>query len=132
MKKITQLLMIIAFLFSFNAFSQLDEINLKGEWKDKDLQVEYRFSDDTKAYFSQMGYGMSVTYKVDFSKTPFWIDFTMQRGEIKVKIPGLLRIINKDTIWIEQFPPYAKHPVEFSKDFKSKTRTIHVLVRNKP
>ena len=130
-KIIAQVLVITVCLFSFNGFSQSHEINLKGKWIDKDLQVEYNFSSNTNASFSQMGYGMSVSYKVDFSKSPFWIDFTLQRGGNKLKMPGLLRVINKDTIWIEQFAPLTNHPTEFSKDFKSKARKIHVLVRAK-
>ena len=130
--KIAQSFLFTISLISFTVFSQSNEINLKGKWVDKDLQVEYNFSSNSKASFSQMGYGMPVSYKVDFSKSPFWIDFTLQRGGNKMKMPGLLRVIDKDTIWIEQFPPYAKHPTEFSKDFKSKARKIHVLVRAKP
>ena len=129
--KINQFLLIVFCLISFSIYSQSIDVNLKGKWVDKEMQVEYNFSNNAKASFSQMGYGMSVSYNVDFSKFPFWIDFTMQRGSNKVKIPGLLRVINKDTIWIEQFPPYAKHPTEFSEDFKSKARKIHVLVRAK-
>lgn len=131
MKKTTQLLLLIALLFSFSAFSQSKEIDIKGKWIDKEMQVEYNFSSNSKASFSQMGYGMSVSYKVDFSKSPYWIDFTLQRGGNKLKMPGLLRVINKDTIWIEQFPPYSEHPTKFSKDFTSRTRKIHVLVRKK-
>jgi hypothetical protein len=131
MKKIAQLLLLLIFLFSFNAFSQLKEVDIKGKWIDKEMQVEYNFSTNSKASFSQMGYGMSVSYKVDFSKSPYWIDFTLQRGGNKIKMPGLLRVINKDTIWIEQFPPYSIHPTKFSKDFTSRTRKIHVLVRKK-
>lgn len=130
--KNTQLFLFAICLLSYSAFSQSSEINLKGKWFDKDLQVEYNFSSNTKASFSQMGYGMPVSYIIDFSKSPFWIDFTLQRGSNKMKMPGLLRVIDKNTIWIEQFPPYAKHPTEFSKDFKSKARKIHVLVRTKP
>ena len=131
MKKIAQSLLLFACMFSFNAFSQSEEINIKGKWIDKELKVEYYFSSNDKANFSQMGYGMALSYKVDFSKSPFWIDFTMQRGGNKLKMPGLLRVINKDTIWIEQFAPYSKHPTQFSKDFISRSRTIHVLVRKK-
>ncbi len=131
MKKIAQSLILITCLFSFNAFSQSEELSIKGKWVDKEMQVEYNFTSNTKASFSQMGYGMSVSYKIDFSKPTYWIDFTMQRGGNKMKIPGLLRVINKDTIWIEQFAPYSKHPTHFSKDFISRSRTIHVLVRNK-
>ena len=95
------------------------------------MQVEYDFTSNTKAYFSQMGYGMSVSYTIDFSKPIYWIDFTLQRAGQKMKMPGLLKILNKDTIWIEQFPPYSEHPTKFSKDFTSRTRKIHVLVRKK-
>lgn len=131
MKKIAQLLVILLMLQCFNAFSQSKELNIKGKWVDKEMNVEYNFSSNSKASFSQMGYGMSVTYKVDFSKSPYWIDFTLERAGNKMKMPGLLRMINKDTIWIEQFPPYSKHPTVFSKDFTSRTRKIHVLVRKK-
>jgi len=131
MKRIAQLLVLIAFLVPMNTFSQLEEINIKGKWEDKELQVEYNFSSTTEARFSQMGYGMSVSYEVDFSKSPYWIDFTLLRGGSKMKMFGLLRILNKDTIWIEQFSPHLKHPTKFSKDFISRTRKIHVLVRKK-
>lgn len=131
MNKITTTLLVILYFISISVSSQSSEINLKGKWIDKELKVEYNFSSNSEASFSQMGYGMPVTYKVDFSKSPFWIDFTLQRGSNKLKMPGLLRIINKDTIWIEQFPPFSKHPTAFSKDFKSKSRKIHVLVRTK-
>lgn len=130
--KNAQLFLFAICLLSYSAFSQSSEINLKGKWIDKDLQVEYNFSSNTKASFSQMGYGMPVSFIIDFSKSPFWIDFTLQRGSNKMKMPGLLRVIDKNTIWIEQFPSFAKHPTEFSKDFKSKARKIHVLVRTKP
>ncbi len=131
MKKIALLAVLMIFLVPVYAFSQSKEINIKGKWEDKELQVEYNFSSTTKASFSQMGYGMSVFYEVDFSKSPYWIDFTLQRAGNKMKMLGLLRIINKDTIWIEQFSPHSKHPTKFSKDFTSRTRKIHVLVRKK-
>ncbi len=131
MKKITQTFVLITCLFCINAFSQFKEIDLEGKWTDKELQVEYSFSKNAKAYFSQMGYGMSVSYKVDFSQSPFWIDFTLERAGKEIKIPGLLRVVNKDTIWIEQFPPSSNHPTKFSNDFASRARSIHVLVRKK-
>jgi hypothetical protein len=131
MKKITKGHILLMIFLNVSVFSQSKEIEIKGKWVDKELQVEYDFLSSTKASFSQMGYGMSVSYNVDFSKSPFWIDFTLQRGGEKMKMPGLLRVINKDTIWIEQFSPLAQHPTKFSKDFISRTRTIHVLVRKK-
>jgi len=131
MKRIAQSVVVIAMLFGFNSFGQSQEVDIKGKWEDKELQVEYDFSSSTKARFSQMGYGMSVSYVVDFSKSPYWIDFTLQRGGDKMKMLGLLRVINTDTIWIEQFPSLSKHPTKFSKDFISRTRKIHVLVRQK-
>ena len=131
MRKIAQTLTILLLLQCFTTYSQSKELNIKGKWVDKEMKVEYNFSSNSKASFSQMGYGMSVTYEVDFSKSPYWIDFTLQRAGNKMKMPGLLRVINKDTIWIEQFPSYSKHPTKFSKDFTSRTRKIHVLVRKK-
>lgn len=131
MKKIAQLLVLMTLLVPVYAFCQSEEINIKGKWEDKEMHVEYHFSSTTKASFSQMGYGMSVSYEVDFSKSPYWIDFTLQRAGNKMKMLGLLRVINKDTIWIEQFSPHSKHPTKFSKDFTSRTRKIHVLVRKK-
>jgi len=132
MKKIAKLLVFISLLTPGFTFSQSEEINITGKWEDKELHVEYDFSSTNTASFSQMGYGMSVSYEVDFSKSPYWIDFTLQRAGNKMKMLGLLRIINKDTIWIEQFSPGSKHPTKFSKDFISRTRKIHVLVRKKP
>ncbi len=126
----TTLLTTLALVVCVNVFSQKNTA-LKGKWIDKQLQVEYEFSNNKNAYFSQMGYGMPVYYKVDYTQSPFWIDFTLKRAGKEIKIPGLLRVINKDTIWIEQFPPLEKHPTKFSKDFTSRTRKIHVLVRKK-
>ena len=131
MKKTATLLVTIALLLNFTMFSQSKEVDIRGEWEDKEMNVEYNFSSNTKASFSQMGYGMSVSYKIDFSKSPYWIDFTLERAGNKMKMPGLLRIINTNTIWIEQFPMHSKHPTKFSKDFTSRTRKIHVLVRKK-
>ena len=54
--KNAQLFLFAICLLSYSAFSQSSEINLKGKWIDKDLQVEYNFSSNTKASFSQMGY----------------------------------------------------------------------------
>ena len=130
MKKITKVFTLAIALFSLCSYAQFKDINISGKWEDKEMKVEYNFSTKDKAYFSQMGYGMPLSYKVDITKSPYWIDFTIERGGNKIKIPGLLRIIDKDTIWIEQFPPYSKHTTEFSEDFKSKSRKIHVLVRN--
>lgn len=127
----TKLLIIITVFTCFNTFSQSNGLNLKGKWLDKQLQVEYEFTNEKDAFFSQMGYGMPISYKLDYTQSPFWIDFTLKRGGKEVKIPGLIRVINKDTIWIEQFPPFSKHPTKFSKDFTSRTRKIHVLVRKK-
>lgn len=74
---------------------------------------------------------MTIDYKLDMTKDPYWIDFTMKRGGQSMKLPGLLKIKHKDTIWIEQFPPYSKHPTAFSKDSISLTRKIHILARQK-
>ena len=97
MKKTATLLVTIALLLNFTMFSQSKEVDIRGEWEDKEMNVEYNFSSNTKASFSQMGYGMSVSYKIDFSKSPYWIDFTLERAGNKMKMPGLLRIINTNT-----------------------------------
>ena len=38
-----------------------------------------------------MGYGMPLSYKVDITKSPYWIDFTIERGGNKIKNPWFVK-----------------------------------------
>jgi len=124
----------LSFLFhSILATGQNDlpTFSLTGKWENKQMDMEYEFFDETNASFSQMSFGTMVTYTLDTTKTPQWLDLTMKQGSFEMKIPCLLKIVHQDTIWIEQFPPYDTHPTEFSSKAAEGNNKIHVLTRNK-
>jgi hypothetical protein len=104
--------------------------NINGKWKDIKLPYQYEFT-KTSAKFTQSGYPVFMDYQIDSTKTPIWIDFTIKQGGQTMKIPGLMKWKTKDTLWIQQFPPFSKHPTEFAKDSTSNARKIHILVRRK-
>jgi len=128
--KVTILTILITF-FSATLSESEQEFSIIGKWEDKEMQVEYEFAENNHVYFSQMGYGIQATYKINKDKSPNWIDFTMKRGNNSLEIPGLLKIKNNDTIWIEQDAPRLTHLTNFSKDSTSRARKIHILTRVK-
>ena len=110
--------LLICFLCLSNSLNA-QEISAKdilmGKWENKQFEIEYHFNENG-VYFSQGAFGQSIEYTLDVSKTPIWLDFTINIGNYKNKINGLLEIIDKDTIVIEQFSPSSKHPTEFSEN----------------
>lgn len=112
-------------LVSISVLSQKKQVI--GKWKDINLPYEYEFKKEI-ASFKQSGYGVTMHYKIDSTKTPMFIDFTIKRGRT-ITIPGLLKWKTKDTLWIQQFPPYPNHPTKFDLDSTSLARKIHILVR---
>lgn len=123
-------LIIILFLFTLSLSSTAQNTNpVLGKWKDIKLPYKYEFT-KTSATFTQSGYPVFMDYKIDSTKTPMWIDFIISQGGNSMKIPGLMKWKTKDTLWIQQFPPYPKHPTEFAKDSTSNARRIHILIRS--
>ena len=126
MKKI---LLIVVVFISNTLFSQNSNTQLQGTWQDIELPYSYEFNKES-VRFVQSGYGVLMKYKLDTTQTPMWIDFTISRGR-KMTLPGLLKWKSKDTLWIQQFPPFSKHPTEFDKDITSQSRKVHILVRKR-
>lgn len=112
------------------ASSAQDITILLGDWQDEKNQVSYKFNEDNSCIFDQMGYPMFIeNVIINNTKEPIWIDFTLKQGGQELTIPGLLKIIDEDTIWIEQFPPLSKHPVDFSPDETSKIHRLKKVIK---
>lgn len=126
-KKVTLILVLV--LSNQYLQSQNSNKSIIGKWKDIKLPYKYSFT-KTTGTFTQSGYPVFVSYQIDSAKTPMWIDFTIKQGRTIV-IPGLMKWKGKDTLWIQQFPPYSKHPIKFDADSISDSRKIHILVRQK-
>ena len=111
----------------FTSFSISQDLDLTGSWEDERLQIVYRFEDDENLYFSQQGYGVFAKYELESSYEPYRMELIMRNGPQEVRIPALLKVIDENTIWIEQFPP-GHTPVEFTEGEKAKL-LVHKLVR---
>ena len=122
MKKLLLLLLFVTGI----SYAQTTK-DVQGKWKDIKLPYKYDFK-KTWGIFTQSGYPVMMDYKIDSTKTPMWIDFTVKGGRTIV-LPGLMKWKGKDTLWVKQFPPYKKHPTAFAKDSTSNARKIHILVR---
>lgn len=126
-------IVVVLFFLSFTTNkdhqdSNITDISIFGEWENKQFQVEYRFTEDGNAYFAQGGFGQNMEYSLDTTKTPIWLDFKMSQGNYTATIPALLKIVDKNTIWIEQFSSSSKHPTEFSENGATVNKK-HVLTR---
>ena len=126
------LLLLLSFLFSSsnNASNEISDFSLMGTWKNDTFSIEYSFENDSTAYFEQGGFGTMTKYKMDDSKTPIWIDFETTMGKNSITIPGLMQIIHKDTIVIEQFSPGSNHPSSFTQE-DGQLNNKHTLYRKK-
>ncbi|AOW19623.1 hypothetical protein [Urechidicola croceus] len=111
-------------LFSLSKIPTDLKTDLIGTWEDSRLKITYEFRENGSVFFNQNDTGVFVQeYIIDDSKSPIWIDFQIQG----MKIPGLLKVIDENTIWIEQFPPYPNHPTKFSED--ETMASMHILKR---
>lgn len=126
-----QRFLIICLLFMSVKFGHAQSNqNILSKRKDISLPYSYEFT-KTSAKFTQSGYPVFMNYQIDNTKTPIWIDFTIKQGGRLMKLPGLMKWKTKDTLWIQQFPPYPKHPTKFDIDSVSVARKIHILVKTK-
>ncbi len=101
-----------------------------GFWEDSKNKVTYEFNSDSSVLFYQSGQGVSVdSYSLDMTKDPGWIDFTIVAGSNEMVIQSLIKIVDANTIWIEQGPPVGPHPTQFSDPEESMMVRIHVLTR---
>lgn len=55
------------------------------------------------------------TYKLDFSKTPAWFDFTVQDGQQSIQLKSLIQFINDDLLQWQIFEGNTR-PVHFANE----------------
>lgn len=109
---------------------------LLGTWKDQQKDMVYYFK-PTSVGVATRAESMIMSYTVDWTKNPYWIDFTSPRNQMVAL--GLLKFKNKDTIWIENVAhrglydekPTKKRRAYFSKDTITPYRKMLILVRQK-
>lgn len=123
-------LLFICFFFTFHISGYTQDISLRlnGKWEDENLNMIYELNPDGTIMFYQSGNGVLInSYTLDLSKDPAWIDFTIQMGSQKMVIMSLLKVIDENTIWIEQGSSYGDHPTEFSDPNTEGKYKIHIL-----
>lgn len=104
---------------------------MTGTWTNSSaFPTEYDFRDNGTVYFAQAGFSSMMKYHLDESKNPIWIDFETTRGKNTVVIPGLMKIIQQDTIIIEQFSPTSNHPTWFT-PAEEQSNNKHSFLRKK-
>lgn len=112
-------------LVSAYSYSQ-EKVDIIGAWKNNTYQVSYVFQKDGSVLFTQGSSTVFIpSYTLDLEKEPVWIDFKMSN----LTIPGLIEIVDENTIIIEQFPPFSKHPEAFSEDRDDGIVTKHTLTK---
>jgi hypothetical protein len=80
--------------------------------------------------FDQPGASVFITsYTLDETKVPAWLDFTIKQGSQSMIIPALIEFVDENTIKIEQFPPFSKHPLKFSVEGDLNYRNQHTLTK---
>ncbi len=123
------LLVALGFLFTIAAFAHTDEVELIGTWKNETSKIEYEFKPNGNVIFVQNGQSVYVqSYTVDLTKSPGWIDFKIVLGPNEMVIPGLIQVVDENTIIIEQFTPSSEHPEKFS---EREYAPRHILKREK-
>ncbi|BDD12556.1 hypothetical protein FUAX_49880 (plasmid) [Fulvitalea axinellae] len=104
-----------------------NKVNLIGTWENQEQKVTYEFKPDSSVIFSVGSQSAFInSFTVDYTKFPFWVDFVMKHGPRQMILPGLLKVLDEDTIQIEQFHSSPNHPVSFSE------KGFHILNRKKP
>lgn len=118
------------FISHFSALGQGASVELEGKWVDKKMQVSYEFKADSSCWFEQAGYPVFIkSYTADVSQDPVWLEFTMSQGAMTINIPAILKVVDENTIWIEQLIPGAEYRSEFSTQDENGNNSVHVLKR---
>lgn len=118
MKKIVWVLVVL-FLYGTAAAQVRSISSLTGTWEAVDadnasggLQVV----DSTKLF---LVYGDQkktlTTFKLDFTKSPAWFDFTVQDGKQSIQLKSLIQFINEDLLQWQIFEGSTR-PVHFAND----------------
>jgi hypothetical protein len=108
--------LLACFIFSNSSFGQnLGWKNLTGRWEGADgggIEVV----DSSKVYLIYGDQRKQLSsYKVDFSKSPAWFDFTVTDSSQTTSVRSLLLLVNDDLIKRQVFED-DNHPVHFSSD----------------
>lgn len=121
-------IILMAFLGLFSSASLAQDVDLMGTWENEQMSIVYKFSDDSM-YFQQQTFGSWFDYKMDTSQEPYSLEITLSyAGQVQI-IPALLKVVDQDHIWIEQFPPGIE-PTGFTEGELGE-KTIHKLTRRK-
>ena len=114
-------------LFCLPLFSFAQDIDLKGQWKNEKLDITYQFFSASKGYFIQQIAGTPFDYTIKTDTEPYRMDMTVKSGAQELLIPALLKVVDENTIWIEQFTPMS-NPTAFTEGEDAKNR-VHILKR---
>ena len=100
-----QVLILCTTLLIFSRFSVAQNRNIEnliGSWEcidQKDDHGSFEFLDSSKVYFTYMGEKKEViSYKVDFSKTPYWFSLTLKDEKGPIDIKSFLYFIDDNNI----------------------------------
>ncbi len=108
--------LLACFVFSNSSFGQnLSWKDLTGRWEGADgggIEVV----DSSKVYLIYGSQRKQLSsYKVDFSKTPAWFDFTVTDSSQTMNMRSLLLMVNNDLLKWQVFED-DNRPVHFSSD----------------
>jgi len=102
MKRILILCTSLFILSSFSFAQNRNIENLMGSWEcidQKNDRGSFEFLDSSKVYFTYMGEKKQVvSYKVDFSKTPYWFSLTLKDEKETIDIKSFLYFIDDNNI----------------------------------
>jgi hypothetical protein len=107
--------LLACFVFSSSFGQNLSWKNLTGRWEGPDgggIEVV----DSSKVYLIYGDQRKQLSsYKVDFSKTPAWFDFTVTDSSQTMSMRSLLLLVNDDLMKWQVFEE-DNRPVHFSSD----------------
>ena len=102
MKRILILCTCVFILSNFSFAQNRNIENLIGSWEcidQKNDRGSFDFIDSSKVYFTYMGEKKQVvSYKVDFSKTPYWFSLTLKDENETIDIKSFLYFIDDNNI----------------------------------
>lgn len=100
-------------LLCFQFSTAQDNPKLEGKWVDEKRKISYNFKSDGSMVFEQNGIPVFVNEVTLEAGDPFKAQFMMRQGGNSLTIPALIKVVNEETLWIEQFAP-GQTPTTFS------------------
>lgn len=120
-------LVLLFLLFSLHVVqAQQNDKSLIGKWigEDKKKVVVVEFSENKTGTLLMMGTPIPVEYKVDYTKNPIWIDFTIKNMGQIMTLFGLVEFIDPKTIKWEVFPMGSERQTAFTLKKDSSTTIL--------